>query len=146
MAPRLWPIGEHDVSGGHDPATWRYRCTVEGPSRRLVRTLTADETIHIRLGSSAASPWLGVSPMLAAADTTGTLAGVEAGIRKEASGTSGYVVPAQSEGLDDQSFAQLKADLAAIEGQTRIVPTMNPRPATLRRGLVMQIGERSGWE
>ena len=128
QAPRLWPIGEHDVSGGHDPATWRYRCTIEGPSRRLVRTLTADEVAHVRVGEDSSSPWRGVSPLAAAADTAGTLAGVESGLRKEAGAVTGYVIPAQSEGLDDQSFAQLKADLAAIEGQTRLTPTMNPRP------------------
>ena len=128
QAPRLWPIGEHDVSGGHDPATWRYRCTIEGPSRRLVRTLTADETVHVRIGADAASPWRGVSPLVAAADTSGALAGVESGLRKEAGQTSGYVLPGGGvEGLDDAAFAELKGDLAKLAGGTRIVPTLNPR-------------------
>ena len=128
MAPRLWPVGEYDITGDYDPATWRYRCTVEGPSRRLVRTLTADETVHIRIGEDAASPWRGVSPLAAATDTAGALAGVESGLRQEANQVSGYVLPGGGvEGLDDAAFAELKSDLAKLAGGTRIVPTLNPR-------------------
>ena len=129
MAPRLWHVGEFDISGDYDPATWRYRCTIEGPTKRLVRTLTADEVIHVRIGEDAAAPWRGVSPLAAAADTAGALAGVESGLRKEANQVSGYVLPgAGVEGLDDQAFAELKSDLAKLAGGTRIVPTLNPRP------------------
>ena len=128
MAPRLWNVGEWDVTGDYDPATWRYRATIEGPSKRLVRTLTADETIHVRIGADAASPWRGVSPLAAATDTSGALAGVESGLRKEANQTSGYVLPGGGvEGLDDAAFAELKGDLAKLAGGTRIVPTLNPR-------------------
>ena len=129
MAPRLWHIGEFDVTGDYDPATWRYRCTIEGPTRRLVRTLTADEVVHVRIGEDAASPWRGVSPLAAATDTAGALAGVESGLRQEANQVSGYVLPgAGVEGLDDAAFAELKSDLAKLAGGTRIVPTLNPRP------------------
>ena len=128
MAPRLWHIGEYDMTGDHDPASWRYRATIEGPTRRLVRTLTADEVVHIRIGEDAAAPWRGVSPLVAAADTSGALAGVESGLRKEAGGVSGYVLPGPTEGLDDSAFAELKADLQKLAGGTRIVPTLNPRP------------------
>ena len=128
MTPRLWHIGEYDVSGNHDPQSWTYRATIEGPTRRLVRTLTADETVHVRIGEDAASPWRGVSPLAAATDTAGALAGVESGLRQEANQVSGYVLPGGGvEGLDDAAFAELKSDLAKLAGGTRIVPTLNPR-------------------
>ena len=61
----------------------RYRATIEGPTRRLVRTLTADEVDpRIRIGEDAAAPWRGVSPLAAATDTSGALAGVESGLRQ----------------------------------------------------------------
>ena len=126
-APRLWPVGEYDMTGDYDPASWRYRCTMEGPTRRLVRTLTADEIIHCRIGEAAEAPWRGVSPLVAAADTTGALAGVESGLRKEAGAVSGYVLPGPTEGLDDSAFSELKGDLQKLAGGTRIVPTLNPR-------------------
>ena len=114
--------------GDHDPASWRYRATIEGPTRRLVRTLTADEVVHVRIGEDAAAPWRGVSPLAAATDTAGALAGVESGLRKEANQVSGYVLPGGGvEGLDDAAFAELKSDLAKLAGGTRIVPTLNPR-------------------
>ena len=128
MAPRLWHVGEFDITGDYDPATWRYRATIEGPTKRLVRTLTADEVVHVRIGEDAAAPWRGVSPLAAATDTAGTLAGVESGLRQEANQVSGYVLPGPTEGLDDSAFAELKADLQKLAGGTRIVPTLNPRP------------------
>ena len=128
MAPRLWHVGEFDISGGYDPATWTYRATIEGPTRRLVRTLTADEVVHVRIGEDAAAPWRGVSPLAAAADTAGTLAGIENGLRQEAGAVTGYVIPGPLEGLDDAAFAELKRDLQKIAGGSRLVPTLNPRP------------------
>ena len=128
MEPRLWHVGEFDVSGGHDPASWTYRATIEGPTHRLVRTLTADEVVHVRIGEDAEAPWRGVSPLAAATDTAGALAGVESGLRKEASAVTGYVIPGPLEGLDDAAFAELKGDLAQLGGGSRLVPSLNPRP------------------
>ena len=128
MAPRLWSAAEVDVSGGHDPASWRYRATIEGPTRRTTRTLTPDETVHVRIGEDPGAPWRGVSPIVAAADTSGTLAGIDKGLRQEANHPTGYVLPGPTEGLDDESFEGLKGDLAKLAGGTRIVPTLNPRP------------------
>ena len=90
--------------------------------------MTADEVVHIRIGEDAAAPWRGVSPLAAATDTAGALAGVESGLRQEANQVSGYVLPGGGvEGLDDAAFAELKSDLAKLAGGTRIVPTLNPR-------------------
>ena len=127
MTPRLWHIGEYDVSGNHDPTSWTYRATIEGPTRRLVRTLTADETVHVRIGEDSEAPWRGVSPLAAATDTAGALAGVESGLRKEANQVSGYVIPGPLEGLDDQAYSELKGDLAQLSGASRLVPSLNPR-------------------
>ena len=38
MAPRLWHVGEFDMTGDYDPASW----TVPGHYRRAVTTLGAD--------------------------------------------------------------------------------------------------------
>ena len=87
-------------------------CTIEGPTRRLVRTLTADEVIHVRIGEDAAAPWRGVSP-LAAAIRHGRRPGwcrIRTAPRKPANQVSGYVTAGGGvEGLDDAAFAELKS-------------------------------------
>ena len=131
MAPRLWHVGEFDMTGDYDPASWTYRATIEGPTKRLVRTLTADEVVHIRIGEDAAAPWRGVSPLAAAADTAGALAGVESGLRKEANQVSGYVLPgAGVEGLDDASVC--RAEKRPGEAGRRDAHRADPESATRR--------------
>ena len=67
--------------------------------------------MHVRIGEDPAAPWRGVSPLVAAADTSGTLAGIDKGLRQEANHPTGYVLPGPTEGLDDESFEGLKGDL-----------------------------------
>ena len=126
--PRLRRPAEYDLVGSPDPSTWRYRLRYIGPSRDSTAPGTTDDVCHIRLNEDARSPHCGTSPILAAADTAGTLAGLERALRLEAAATTGYVIPsASSEGMDDASFTALKADLAKLNGGTRIVPSLGPR-------------------
>ena len=47
---------------------------------------TVADVVHIRLNEDARAPHCGVSPILAAADTAGALAGLERALRLEANG------------------------------------------------------------
>ena len=69
---RLTPAGSWDVRGRTDPATWRYRVLLSGPSGSVTRNLPAAAVIHGRYSVDPARPWAGVSP-LAWASLTGRL-------------------------------------------------------------------------
>ena len=127
--PTLRRPAEYDLVGSPDPATWAYRLRYIGPSRDSTAPGTVADVVHIRLNEDARAPHCGVSPILAAADTAGALAGLERALKLEANATSGYVIPsASAEGMDDDSFTALKSDLAKLAGATRIVPSLGPRP------------------
>jgi len=129
MPPRLMRPSDYDLVGGADPATWRYRCTYSGPSRTSTAICSAADVVHVRLNETAAEPWRGCSPILAAASTSGTLAGLEAALKAEAAHTTGYVLPSSSaEGMGNDEFTDLKGDLQKLGGGTRIVPSLGGRP------------------
>ena len=126
--PTLRRPAEYDLVGSPDPATWRYRLRYIGPTRDSTSAGTVADVCHIRLNEDARSPHCGTSPILAAADTAGALAGLERALRLEANATSGYVIPsASAEGMDAESFTALKTDLSKLAGGTRIVPSLGPR-------------------
>ena len=99
-----------------------------GPSRDSTAPGTTDDVVHVRLNEDARAPHCGVSPILAAANTSGMLSGLERALKLEAQATSGYVIPsAASEGMQDAEFSALKSDLSKLAGGTRIVPSLGPR-------------------
>ena len=80
-----------------------------GPTRDAKAAGTVADVVHIRLNEHARAPHAGVSPILAAADTAGALAGLERALKLEAAATTGYVIPSSSsEGLNDEAFTALK--------------------------------------
>ena len=139
--PMLRRPAEYDLTGSPDPATWAYRLRYIGPTRDSTSAGTVADVCHIRLNEDARSPHCGTSPILAAADTAGALAGLERALRLEANATSGYLIPsASSEGMDDASFTALKSDLAKLNGGTRNravdgAAPRRPARAKLRRRL-----------
>ena len=125
---RLTPAGSWDVRGRWDPATWRYRCDLFGPSGNVTRFLPADAVVHGRYSVDPARPWWGVSP-LGWARLTGKLhANLEDAIADEASGTRGHVLPVpagpDAENEDDDPLADLRKDIASLRGKTALVETV----------------------
>ena len=66
---RLISCGSWTVSGSDDPASWRYRVTLSGPTTTRTVTLDADSVVHVRYAPSPDSPWRGRSPVQLALDT-----------------------------------------------------------------------------
>ena len=147
QGPRLVRPADHDVAGGADPASWTYKLMFSGPSRQTTGRGSRSDVIHITINAAASSPWRGVSPVVAAASTAGTLAGIEKQLAAESSHQSGYVIPAAGlESLDPGSFAQLVADMSGIKGATRLVPSRWARDLVIHNhDQVIEIGHPSGW-
>lgn len=127
---RLIPAGSWDVRGRWDPATWRYRCDLFGPSGNVTRVLPAAAVVHGRYSMDPARPWWGVSP-LGWARLTGKLhANLEDAIADEAGGTRGHLLPVpagpDADGDDDDTDdpnMQLRADVQKLRGKTVMVET-----------------------
>ena len=66
---RLIACGSWTVSGNDDPASWRYRVTLSGPSSTRAFTLDADSVVHIKYAPHPSRPWAGRSPVHLAIDT-----------------------------------------------------------------------------
>ena len=120
------PVGSWDVRGDPDPASWFYRVDTYGPSGSRTRLLSGASVLHFRYGIDPARPWAGVSP-LGYAYLTGSLAGsLELRLSQEANARVGYLLPIPSDGgdgSDDDPHKQLKADLAALAGNTSLIET-----------------------
>ena len=73
---RLISCGSWSVHGSEDPASWRYRCTLSGPSSTRTVTLPAAAVLHVRYAPPTGRPWSGRSPVqlaLATARAAGLL-------------------------------------------------------------------------
>ena len=130
---RLLPVGSWDLRGRWDPATWRYRVDLFGPSGNITRLLPAASVIHGRYSVDPARPWWGVSP-LAWASLTGKLhANLEDAIADEAAGTRGHLLPVPQGPDSDEvnpatgnpvdPLAELRADIASLRGRTVLTET-----------------------
>ena len=62
----LTPCGQWTVQGGDDPASWRYLCTLNGPSTARTITLPAESCLHLRYSPHPSRPWAGRSPLVLA--------------------------------------------------------------------------------
>ena len=61
---RLFPAHTWDITGGADPASWKYRVDLPGPSRtRTTRRLAAEQVVHCRVNVLPSEPWRGRSPL-----------------------------------------------------------------------------------
>ena len=120
------PAAHWDISGGSDPALWRYRLDVPAPSETRTVTRAASDVLHVRIDPDVARPWVGVSPFTRCADTRAILCEVERSLRDEHKSPVGTVIPVPhtEAGADgDDPTAALAADIAALAGQAVLAET-----------------------
>ena len=117
----LLPAASWNVEGDADPASWRYRLTLGGPSRlSTLEPVAASEMIHIRLQSDPEQPWRGVAPLASAAIAGRLSAETMQALADEASGPRGFLVPIPVDG-GDPTVAALKADIRSLRGKVALV-------------------------
>ena len=127
---RLLPVTSWDIEGGPDPASWRYRVDVAGPSQDAAYVAPYAAVIHVRAYAEPSAPWKGVAPLQAAASTARLLAETEKALADESAGTRGHLLPVPQGPDDDDTdddadtpLAGLKRDVANLKGRTAIVET-----------------------
>ena len=115
----LIPASSWDVTGEHDPTSWRYRLTLSGPSRLTTLSPVPNEgVVHIRLQSDPAQPWKGVSPLASAALAGRLSAETMMALADEASGPRGFLLPSPVDG-GDPTVSALKSRYPQVERQSR---------------------------
>ena len=128
----LVPAASWDVRGvSIEESRWRYRCYMQGPERTTTRYVSGDMVLHFRYGVEASRPWLGRSPMAAAAATGALMGSLEAKLGQEAAGVVAHVLPipvdpGEKEGADGDDFdplADLKQGIRDAKGSTMFAET-----------------------
>ena len=79
----LTPCGQFTVQGSDDPASWRYLCTLNGPSTARTVTLPASSCLHVKYSPNPSRPWTGRSPLSLASETAEAGGLMEQTIRQE---------------------------------------------------------------
>ena len=122
----LVPASTWDITGGYDPATWRYNVQLPGPSGDRSVKVGGEGVVHLRYSVDPLRPWRGYGPLDRAGATAKVLGTLELRIGQEAGASSAYLLPIPSgltEGADADPAAQLRADIAAAKGKTILTPT-----------------------
>ena len=116
------------VTGGRQ---WRYQVSVPGPSETVTQWVSVDRVVHVRYGTLAGQPWIGISP-LALAGESGRLARLlERALADEAGGPVGSLIALPVDAGDESDdpedpadpFAKLKAQIAKLRGRVGLVET-----------------------
>ena len=121
-ATNLIPCTSFTMVGGIRESTWRYHCTLSGPSKTEVRVLRPSQVIHVKMGATPAQPWMGCSPLQNAGITAEMLGRVETRMDEESNARTGYLL-AVPDAVSDDSKNALKSDLGTLKGGVAIVET-----------------------
>ena len=125
----LVPAANWDVEGhGPDPASWRCRVYLNGPSGTTVAMRPAAGVVHAVYSVDPARPWESVSPVRRARLSAALASSLETRLGEKAGASTGRVLPFPDTGADAGDgagpLATLRADLAALKGKTALVPSM----------------------
>ena len=117
----LTPAASWDVEGDSDPASWRYRLVLGGPSRlTTLSPVLGEGVVHVRLQADPEQPWRGVAPLASAAIAGRLSAETMQALADEASGPRGMLLPTPVDG-NDPTIAALKADIRSLRGKVALV-------------------------
>ena len=117
-ARKLFPVTTWDIRGTYDPATWRYRLQLAGPSRETtLERVDPDRVVHVALATDGRT-WRGQSPV--PKGTAVLLAELELALSDEAKGPRGTVLPYPTDAASavqtlTDSIAKLRGKLALVK-------------------------------
>ena len=123
---RLDVAASWDIVGGARPASWRYRASLQGPSRVSTVSRPAAAVLHPRINVEDRTPWRGRSPIEKAGLSAALVAGATKALTGETKIPSSRIAPHPS---TQKSDAQGLADILKKGGITAI-PNANLRPDT----------------
>ncbi len=110
-----------EVTGGPQPSTWRFKVTLDGPTKSTTWTLGYGDVLLFQWSADPRRPWAGIGPLQRASVSAALLARLEGRMSEEANAISGHLlsVPDTSE----EAVSQLQQDLRTLKGRTAFVRT-----------------------
>ena len=114
------PAASWEVEGGHDPASWTYKATVNGPSEKIILEVPASRILHLMYQRSDSQPWRGVGPLYDCQETHNLAMALETRLRQEISGPVGQAIPTPDTG---GTSGGLEADVNTMRGEVRLTPS-----------------------
>lgn len=122
----LVPVSDHDITGGYDSSSWLYRLNLSGPSEMITKAnIRSEAVVHLMYAQDAKNAWKGVGPIQAAAAAGRLSAETVAALADEESGPRGYLLPVPGTDGNDDSIAELKADLKTLNGTLATVESQS---------------------
>ena len=122
---RLFPVASHDISGDHDPATWKYRVNLAGPDYQTsIENVASDNIVHAMYARDVERPWAGYGPIQAAILAGRLSASTAAALADEASGPRGSFLPMPKDAGDSTTDA-LRSDIKSANGGMLTVESMS---------------------
>ena len=110
-----------EVTGGPQPSTWRFKVTLDGPTRSQTWTLGYDDVLLFQWSTDPRRPWAGIGPLQRASVSAALLARLEGRMSEETSAVSGHLLSVPD--TEAQTVEQLQTDLRALKGRTAFVRT-----------------------
>ena len=119
---QITPASGWDIYGPYDRRLWKYRLTLQGPSKDSTRKgrFEGAEVIHAMYAVNYQNPFEGISPLTHAA-LTGTLQrNIEQRLKEEYGGPVGSIIPVPD---TVENVTALAADVKGLAGRTALVET-----------------------
>ena len=108
-----------EVTGGPQPSSWRFKVTLDGPSRSQTVTLGYDDVLLFQWSTDPRRPWAGIGPLSRANVSAALLARLEGRMSEEASAISGHLLSVPD--TDPSAISKLQEDLRTLKGRTAFV-------------------------
>ena len=110
-----------EVTGGPTPSSWRFKVTLDGPTRSQTWTLGYDDVLLFTWSVDPRRPWAGIGPLQRASVSAALLANIERRMQEEASAVSGHLLSVPDS--DPATISTLQEDLRNLKGRTAFVRT-----------------------
>ncbi len=122
---KLYPCATWYVDGGVDPDAWVYDLTITGPTNSTWNMrVPGASVLHFRYAYEPAFPWKGIGPVQQAVSAGRLSAELAESMANEASGPVGHLLPMPGTDGNDDTVADLKADLKKLKGNLALVESM----------------------
>ena len=108
-----------EVTGGPQPSSWRFKVTLDGPSRSQSMTVGYDDICLFWWSADPHRPWAGVGPLQRASVSAALTANIEKRMSEEASAVSGHLLSVPDS--DPATISTLQEDLRNLKGRTAFV-------------------------
>ena len=110
-----------EVTGGPQPSTWRFRVTLDGPTKSTTFTVGYDDMLLFQWSADPSRAWAGIGPLSRANVSAALLARLEGRMSEEASAVSGHLLAVPD--TDTAAISKLQEDLRTLKGRTAFVRT-----------------------